>query len=125
MGFLTLLSLVVGGFLGGLVIVAVFVAGWEMLRQREALDLLRRDRAVFAATSPLPLAAAAGGGAGGSPARAAGVGATGAVPGPGPASRREPNWIETRPMVLRHAPAPAVDDETAVTRQRELDLLLD
>jgi len=124
MGLLTLLALVVGGLLGGLVIVAVFVAGWEMLRQREALDLLRRDRAVFAATSPLPLVAASGG-AGASAARASGIAATGMAPGPGLAARREPNWIETRPMVLRYAPAPAVDDETAVTRERELDLLLD
>jgi hypothetical protein len=130
MGALTLLSLVVGAFLGGLVIVAIFVAGWETLRQREALEMRRRDRAVFAATSPLPLATAASGGTSAAPLRAPGI-VAGTTPASGQGTRREPNWIETRPMVLRHAPAtasapaPAVDDETRVTRTRELDLLLD
>ena len=122
MGALTLLSLIVGGFVGGLVILAIFVAGWEMLRQREALELLRRDRAVFAATSPLPLTAAARAGAEASPALASELAAASEAPGPRQATRREPNWIETRPMVLRYAPA--VDDET-VTHQREPDLRLD
>lgn len=126
MGLFTLALLAVGGLLAGLVIVAVLVAGWEWLRQREMLDSLRRDRAVYAATSPLPLSGETRAGGSTPPASAPrppgeGAGtasrAVSVVPG-----QRGPNWIETRPMVLSFAPA--VDDETAV-RTREPDLRLD
>jgi H+/Cl- antiporter ClcA len=123
MGALTFIALAVGVFVAGLIGVAMIVAGWELLRQREQLDALRRDRAVYAATSPLPLAPAAG--ARPEAPRAAPPG----VPPPvaAPAVRREPHWIETRPMVLC---TPAVDDETRPPRRRdearqEPDLLLD
>ncbi|MBI5719834.1 MAG: hypothetical protein HZC37_19350 [Burkholderiales bacterium] len=131
MGALTLLLLIVAGFLAGLVTLAALVAGWEWLRQREALEMLRRDRATFAATSPLPLAAAAAPRAAGEGSRPQAVepGAGAPVPAsPPPAQRgvpplrREPSWIETRPMVLSYVPA--VDDETIV-RHREPDLRLD
>lgn len=126
MGIVTLLALGVGGFLAGLVVVAALVAGWEWLRQRELLDSLRRDRAVYAATSPLPLPAErrhAGSEAATSPLRRH-EGA--AAPAGGSASfsstPRGPSWIETRPTVLSFAPA--LDDETAA-RSREPDLRLD
>ncbi|MFO1266681.1 MAG: hypothetical protein U1F67_07845 [Rubrivivax sp.] len=54
---LTAVLSVAGAFLVFLVAVAMTVAGWEWLRQRERLDGLRRDRAHQAATSPLPLMA--------------------------------------------------------------------
>jgi len=118
MGVLTLIVMVAGGFVAGLVFVAIIVAAWEFLRQREELEALRRDRATYAATSPLPLALAAQAGA--LPlARPPGVEPMPTLAPP----RREPNWIETRPMVLRCAPA--VDDETAPARLREPDLRLD
>ncbi|MCW5633326.1 MAG: hypothetical protein KIT17_08305 [Rubrivivax sp.] len=119
---LSVLSTMVGGVLLAVVAVAVLVAGWELLRQRELLDQLRRDRAFYAATSPQPLAA---------PAREAGAPAQPPAGAPPPAARavttaaparREGEWIETRPTVLSFAPA--VDDDTLV-RQREPDLRLD
>lgn len=119
MGLFTLVCTVIGIFLVGLVALATLVAGWELLRQREVLDMMRRDSAAFAATSPLPLAA-------GAPA----AGAAFARLGPNPASvahgaaPNAPNWIETRPMILSQVPA--FDDETVVrARPRELDLALD
>lgn len=124
MGTLTLLALVVGGFLSGLVIVAALVAAWEWLRQREMLESLRRDRAISAATSPLPLSAE-----GRTRNEVTAPPAPGETPvgtlaglGAGTPARRGPNWIETRPMVLSFAPA--VDDET-VARSKEPDLRLD
>lgn len=118
MGTLSLVFMVASGLLAGLLVVAALVAGWEMLRQRELLDQMRRDRAVYAATSPLPLAGMAGlaeaGGSGRAPSAAAPAGPATAM------SRRDPKWIETRPMVLSTA---AVDDETRAG-QRELDLQL-
>lgn len=121
MGALSFIALIVGGFVAGLVTVAMIVAGWELLRQREQIDAMRRDRAIYAATSPLPLAPAARP----EPPRAAPLGAPPTVAAP--AARREPNWIETRPMVLC---TPAIDDETRQPSARrearqEPDLLLD
>lgn len=130
MGALTLVLVIAGGFLAGLVAVAALVAGWEMIHQREQLDAMRRDRAVYAATSPLPLAPASATAATTPMARP--LGTPPALISPTP--RRDPNWIETRPMVLC---APAVDDETRRAREaapeadrskeavREPDLLLD
>lgn len=122
MGVLTLLVLIVGGFLSGLITVAAIVAGWEWLRQREALEMVRRDRAVYALTSPLPLGAAARTGGEATSHLRPGASAASVIPESGSPGRRGSNWIETRPMVL--SCAPAVDDETAV-HQREPDLLLD
>lgn len=125
MGALTLLVLVIGGFVAGLVTVAMVVAGWELLREREQLDELRRDRAVFAATSPLPLAQP--GSAGSTVPLARPLGAAPAETLTAAATRRDPNWTETRPMVLC---TPALDDETRTRREsdrttREPDLLLE
>lgn len=133
MGALSLLVSVAGACLVVLVAVAAVVAGWEWLRQREALELLRRDRAIYAATSPLPLAASArpakvddvravAGEPGGRTLALAVAGAAGGAPLAAQAAHREPTWIETRPMVL--SCAPATDDET-VLRRREPDLRLD
>ncbi|MBL8325526.1 MAG: hypothetical protein JNJ89_11280 [Rubrivivax sp.] len=131
MDLLSALSLAVGVCLVALVAVAMLVAGWELLRQRELLDQLRRDRAVYAATSPLPLVGSrppTEGPAGAAPAAGPPQAGTTASPATGPAAaaaeppRREANWTETRPMVLRFAPA--ADDNTA-PRPRTLDLTLD
>ncbi len=116
MGILSLVFMAAGGFLAGLLVVAALVAGWELLRQRDLLIQMRRDRALYAASSPLPLAGTA---EAGRSARA-----LGAAPLTGAAvamAQRDPKWIETRPMVLRSA---AVDDETRAD-QRELDLQLE
>lgn len=130
MGALSFFLLIVGGFLAGLVVVAVLVAAWELLRQREQLDAMRRDRIVYAATSPLPLAPASSTAATTPLARPLGTPPALTTPTP----RRDPNWIETRPMVLC---APALDDDTRRVREpqpeagrskdaaREPDLLLD
>ncbi len=154
MGLLSLIIVIAGASLVGLVAIAVVVAGWEVLRQRELLEMLRRDRAAFAATSPLPLAdstadrggafarltsAVAGDAERGSGATGAGAGPTADRRSAGFAARaggsaaalaalggvrRDTNWIETRPMVLSHVPA--VDDELAVRQsERELDLSLE
>jgi hypothetical protein len=131
MGDLTSIALLAGGFFGALVGVALLVAGWELLRQRDMLVSMRRDRAVYAASAPLPLSAAVRAGLDPAAARrraddapegasgdaAAAAGAPGAAP-----AKREPNWIETRPMVISRAPA--VDDNLAL-RQREPDLKID
>ena len=126
MGLLTLAVSVFGTFLVGLVALATMVAVWELLCQRELLDRTRRDRAAFAATSPLPLAAGAPmvDAAFARQARASPTGADGSdVAGAAAAgTRRDPNWIETRPMILSQVPA--IDDETR-PRKRELDLALD
>ncbi|MBK9136236.1 MAG: hypothetical protein IPM15_18325 [Betaproteobacteria bacterium] len=105
MGALTLLPLVAGGFLAGLIVVAAFIAGWELLRQREQLDAMRRDRSLYAASSPLPLTTLAE-----CERRATPLAhPLGAASDPsGPVTQRDPNWIETRPMILR---VQAVDDE--------------
>jgi hypothetical protein len=118
MGLLSLVTTVLGVFLVGLVAVAAVVAGWEWLRQREMLDLLRRGREHYAATSPLPLAAALRGAAGTPAAEREQPGAP-AVPTP---LRRDLPWVETRPAVLSYARA--ADDETASQRQT-LDVRLD
>lgn len=132
MDLLSALSLALGVFLVGLVAVAMLVAGWELLRQRELLDQLRRDRAVYAATSPLPLAVALSrpsvgvGAPAASQASAASTRSTGPAVAPAGAAavatRRDAAWTETRPMVLSFAPAA---DDDSVPRPRELDLTLD
>jgi uncharacterized membrane protein YhiD involved in acid resistance len=134
MDLLSFLSLAAGMFLVGLVAVAMLVAGWELLRQREVLERLRRDRAAYTASAPLPLdgapsAAAAGIGsatgtalAGAATAATAAAAATAATAAAAAAPlRRESHWTETRPTVLEFAPA--IDDERAqALRRRKLDL---
>jgi hypothetical protein len=125
MGLLSQIALVAGVFLVGLVALATLVAGWELLRQRELIEMLRRDRAAFAATSPLPLAASTSPAPGPAFARLASSAPAGSASATGvkPVGvRRDTNWIETRPMVLSHVPA--VDDELVV-RARQLDLSLE
>ena len=150
MGLFSQISLVAGAFLVGLVAVAMLISGWELLRQRELLEQLRRDRAAFAATSPLPLAQAGSMPANGPAyARVASVAGGGADANAGArapnasshaaqaanATQGDPRWIETRPSVL--SPAPAVEGGTvarerqfaeagtpARERERELDLSL-
>ena len=129
MGILSFISLAVGASLVGLVAVAMLVAGWELLRQRELQDQLRRDRAAFAATSPLPLMSSPAQLAGAAFARltsarpATGTEAEGGTPAPRtPPTPRDPHWVETKPMVLNAASA--VGDEMAV-RKGEVDLVLD
>jgi hypothetical protein len=115
MGMLSLLSVVAGVFMGGLVVVAAIVAGWELLRQREQLDQIRRDRALYKASSPLPLTGAA-------LAKEAWAASATAGPAAAPMMRRDLKWIETRPMIL----SPAADDETRIGKpERELDLQLE
>ncbi len=109
-----------GGVVLALLGVAMLVAGWEFLLEREAQHRLRRDRDTFAASSPLPLAES-GSDAGARQAAWAGAlagmaGATGSAP------RRDASWIDTRPTVL--SCAPAVDDETLPRRYEEVDLPL-
>jgi hypothetical protein len=119
MELLSAIALAAGVGFVALVALAMLVAGWETLRHRELLDQLRRDRALYAATSPLPLMG------GGSGADAAGemrrAIAAANAPSAGP-SRRDASWTETRPMVLKLPPA--ADDNTAA-RRSELDLQLD
>jgi hypothetical protein len=152
MGLLSQISLVAGAFLVGLVAVAMLVSGWELLRQRELLDQLRRDRAAFAATSPLPLAQPGSMPASGPAfARVASLASGGADANAGAlvpaasshaahgtnATLGDSRWIETRPSVL--SPTRAVDGgpvaheqqfseaatpEVERERERELDLSL-
>lgn len=117
MELLAAISVAVGVCFVGLVALAMLVAGWETLRQRELLDQMRRDRALYAATSPLPLFSG-GAAALGSMRRAS---TKAAAPSTG-APQRDASWTETRPAVLNFAPA--VDDNTASIR-REVDLQLD
>ncbi|MBL8287905.1 MAG: hypothetical protein JNL85_07975 [Rubrivivax sp.] len=135
MGMLTAVLSVAGVFLVVLVAVAMVVAGWEWLRQREHLDRLRRDRACQAATSPLPLPAAANLPANAGAGRSGAAAAAAAVPLTRVQAARREGWIETRPMVLSPlraagdgAPA-AVADATVATDATvavgEPDLLLE
>ena len=117
----------VGGFLLALVGLAMLVAAWELLLEREALHRLRRDRATFAASAPLPLVDGQAG-IENAVRQAAMVGAAADKPGkPLPASvpaiapRKDASWIETRPMVLNCPPAA---EDVSVARRDEVDLLL-
>ena len=126
MGLLSFISMVVGIFLGGLIALAALVAGWELLRQRELIDRMRRDRAAFAATSPLPLSPSAQGCGRPAPLAApldseAAAHARAALAAAARAPR-DRTWVETRPTVLSFAPAA---DDDAPVRQLELDLILD
>lgn len=135
MGMFSAVLPVAGAFLVVLVVVAMLVAGWEWLRQREHLDSLRRDRACQAATSPLPLPAVPQAREHAGTNRAGPWAATPAAAMPltlTQAGRRDANWIETRPMVLSPrraadevAPAPAPLPAPAPATVGEPDLLLE
>ena len=126
MGMLTAVLSVAGAFLVTLVAAAVTVAGWEWLRQRERREALRRYRANQAATSPLPLMDRS------RPAEFSVANRSGGANPPtfgqavAKASRRDGNWIETRPMVLspRRGPEERVQEPEAVAAG-EPDLLLE
>ena len=118
---MSLYFIAVGGLVLALVCVAMLVAAWELLLERDAQRRLRRDRQAFAASSPLPLAEP---GAETGARRAALAGAlAGMCAAPAAAAaRRDANWIETRPMVTSRALA--VDEESAARRYDKVDLPL-
>jgi hypothetical protein len=118
---MSLYFIAVGGLVLVLVCLAMLVAGWELLLERDAQRRLRRDRQAFAASSPLPLAEP-GSETGARRAALAGALAVMSAAPAAAAARREANWIETRPMVISRAPA--FDDDTAPHRYDEVDLPL-
>jgi len=134
---MNLVFIALGGFVLALISVAMLVAAWELLQDRDAEHRLLRDRAAFAASSAMPLA---GSGPDVGRRRAALAGALTGVSGAsaGRTSRIDANWIETRPTILNCPPRAAeaarsagldgstdsAKDGTAPARPLEVDLPL-
>jgi hypothetical protein len=103
---MNLVFIALGGFVLALIGVAMLVAAWEFLQDRDAEHRLLRDRAAFAASSAMPLAGSGPEAGKHRTALSGALAGIAAMPA-GRTSRFDANWIETRPTILNCPPSAA------------------